>query len=120
MAGEPKYLLIPNLFSITYNTQTMIIGDSKCISISEDLLSDYENYFNGWSEIYAREAVILALKQEGDERAQSISFSGYACTQLNSERCFSEVCYLESDEVGYFFIMRDMVDHINVIYNRWD
>ena len=46
----------------------MIIGDSKCISISEDLLSDYENYFNGWSEIYAREAVILALKQEGDER----------------------------------------------------
>lgn len=98
----------------------MIIGDTKCITISEDELSEHENYFNGWSESYAKEAVILALKKENDERVESITFTRYACMQLNSERGWSEVCYLESQEVGYFFIMRDMVDHINVIYNRWD
>lgn len=98
----------------------MIIADSRCITIDEDELSGHENYFNGWSESFAQMAVVLALTKEGDERADDILFTKYSHTQLVENVSWSEVCYLEAPEVGYFFVMRDMVDHINVIFNRWD
>lgn len=98
----------------------MIVGDSKCITIHEDEMADHENKYNGWSESYAQAAVILALKKENDERAEEITFGRFARTHLDVARNWSEVCYLEAEAVGYFFVMRDMVDRINVVYNRWD
>lgn len=98
----------------------MIIGDSKCITIHEDEMADHENKYNGWSESYAKEAIIVALRKENDERADGITFNRFVHKHLDVERNWSEVCYLEADAVGYFFVMRDMVDHINVVYNRWD
>lgn len=41
-----------------------------------------------------------------------------SCQQIGSVS-FSESCYVETDE-GYFFVQPDMVQSVNVIFNRFD
>lgn len=41
------------------------------------------------------------------------------CRYLIPTNLSTFVCYSEAD-VGYFFLAKDMLDNINVIFNRWD
>jgi hypothetical protein len=61
---------------------------------------------------------LKVLNYKGD--VDKVTFSKYACQKLDESNRYSEVCYVATNQPGFFFIMRDMVDHINVVYNRWD
>jgi len=41
------------------------------------------------------------------------------CNNVVPKDNYTRVCYVETN-IGYFFIMRDMLDGVNIIYNRWD
>ncbi len=92
--------------------------DSICITISEDSLPEHPNNFNGWSEEYAQLAVRKALKVL--DYTPEVKFTKYACSNIDNGNNNSEACYIEVEQPGYFYIMRDMVNSINIIYNRWD
>lgn len=94
--------------------------DTQTITFTEDIFNDHPNCFDGWSEEYALLIISEALKELKYEGIISdIKLNKYACRAIIEGKKSTEVCYAET-EVGFFFIMRDMVDHINVVYNRWD
>jgi len=41
------------------------------------------------------------------------------CKNILGNDDSTKVCYV-STNVGYFFVMKDMLDSVNVIFNRWD
>jgi hypothetical protein len=41
------------------------------------------------------------------------------CTEVVPGNPFSVSCYVEA-KVGYFFVTKDLLENIHVIYNRWD
>ncbi len=96
------------------------MGDTETITLHEDEIGEHPNNYNGWSQEYAQMAIIKALEKLEYEEANLVEFTRYSCAKIDPDRSYSEVCYLETESPGYFFVMRDMVDHINVIYNRWD
>lgn len=97
------------------------MGDTQTITFIEDLFEKHPNCFNGWSEDYAHLIIKEALKElkyEGD--INKVIFTKYACRAIDETINRTKICYVETKQPGFFFIMRDMVDHINVVYNRWD
>ncbi|HAH60133.1 MAG: hypothetical protein PHW35_15025 [Lentimicrobiaceae bacterium] len=94
--------------------------DTESITLHEDEMENHPNNYNGWSREYAQMAVLKALEKMKYEELNTIEFTRYSCAKTDPERAYSEVCFVETKSPGYFFVMRDMVDHINVIYNRWD
>lgn len=50
---------------------------------------------------------------------EKIEINVSKCKNIMQHDPFTRVCYV-STEIGYFFIMRDMLDGVNVIFNRWD
>ncbi len=97
------------------------MGDTQTITFEEQLFEQHPNCFNGWSEDYAQLIIKEALKKMdyyGDPA--NVVFTKYSCKAIDESNPVSEVCYVETEQPGFFFLMRDMVDHINVVYNRWD
>lgn len=97
------------------------MGDTQTITFVEDIFEKHPNCFNGWSEDYAQliiKKALVALKYEGD--IHKVVFTKYACQAIDKLNISTEVCYIETAQTGFFYLMRDMVDHINVVYNRWD
>ena len=50
---------------------------------------------------------------------EKIEFKDTVCKNLVARDSTTKVCYINTD-IGYFFVMRDMLDGVNIIYNRWD
>ncbi|MDY0104305.1 MAG: hypothetical protein RBS07_15325 [Lentimicrobium sp.] len=96
------------------------MGDTETITLHEDEMESHPNNYNGWSQEYAQLAILKALEKVEYNEVSPIEFTRYSCTKIEPERSCSEVCYVETKSPGYFFVMRDSVDHINVVYNRWD
>ena len=97
------------------------MGDTETVTLSEDMFSKHPNCYNGWSEDYAQLIVKEALKVLNyEEDIDQVVFKKYACKAIDENNKSTEVCYIATDFPGFFYIMRDMVDHINVVYNRWD
>ena len=94
--------------------------DTKAITLHEDELGEHSNSYNGWNEEYAQIAIKKALEKEKYENLSNIEFTKYCSTELEKGTSWSSVCYLETKSDGFYFVMRDLVDHINVVYNRWD
>lgn len=95
--------------------------DTQTITFREDIFEDHPNCYEGWSEDYAQliiKEALEILEYKGD--INEVDFTKYACQTLDETNLYSEVCYVATIQAGYFFIMRDMVEHINVVYNRWD
>ena len=95
------------------------MGDTQTVTFLEDTFDNHPNCFNGWSEDYAKTIVKAALKKLEYEYSE-VTFTKYTCRAIDEDNRRTEVCYLETEQPGFFYIMRDMVDHINVVYNRWD
>ncbi len=93
--------------------------DTNTITLHEDSMPDHPNHYNGWSASYAEAVVRKAAEIAGAFDVSVITFSHYSSSRVSPDKGYSEVAYLETN-IGYFFVMRDMVDHINVVYNRWD
>ena len=49
----------------------------------------------------------------------SFALSEVSCKEVVPGNAFSKVCYLESQH-GYFFVSIDMMEGLNVVFNRWD
>jgi hypothetical protein len=97
------------------------MGDTQTITFLEDIFSNHPNCYNGWSEDYAKTIIKKALKElKYDGDINKVNFTKYACKNIVEKNPYTNVCYIETEQPGYFYIMRDMVDHINVVYNRWD
>ncbi|GAB1404425.1 MAG: hypothetical protein PHX54_01075 [Lentimicrobiaceae bacterium] len=96
------------------------MSDTESVILDEDEMENHPNNYNGWSREYAQMAVLKALSKMEYITVNPVEFTRYSCVTIDPDRSWSEVCYLETKTPGYFFVMRDMADHINVIYNRWD
>lgn len=95
--------------------------DTETVTFSEDLFDKHPNCYNGWSENYAQLIIREALiKLNYEDDVDKVVFTKYACRAIDKSNENTEVCYIETEQPGFFYVMRDMVDHINVIYNRWD
>ena len=96
-----------------------MMRDTQTITFLEDIFEGHPNCYNGWSEDYAQTIVKKALKELKYEH-ENVVFKKYACKAVDEDNWRTKVCYIETEQPGFFYIMRDMVDHINVVYNRWD
>jgi len=97
------------------------MGDTQTITFLEDRFSSHPNNYNGWSEDYAQLIIKESLKEmKYDGDVNKVVFTKYACKAIDETNDSTEVCYVETEQPGFFYLMRDMVDHINVVYNRWD
>lgn len=95
--------------------------DSQTITFQEDLFDDHRNCYNGWSEDYVQLIVMEALKElEHTEERDKVIFTNYVHHRMLGSNSYSEVCYIETQDAGFFFVMRNMSDEINVVYSRWD
>jgi hypothetical protein len=97
------------------------MGDTQTITFVEDTFEGHPNCFNGWSEDYAHLIIKKALKElKYDGDINQVNFTKYTCRAVDESNKTTEVCYIETEQPGFFYLLRDMVDHINVVYNRWD
>lgn len=51
--------------------------------------------------------------------SNNIAIQNSHCKNIIGNDDATKVCYI-STNVGYFFVMKDMMENVNVIYNRWD
>ena len=49
----------------------------------------------------------------------SLNSGKAVCNNIARSYPHSRVCYIESN-IGFFFVMRDMMNGATVVYNRWD
>lgn len=60
---------------------------------------------------------LLEKKLECDNKAiRSLEVS---CKDVVPDNLMSRVCYVESNE-GYFIMSMDMMENVNLVFNRWD
>ena len=93
----------------------------QTITFQEDLFQDHPNCFSGWSEDYVQLIVTTALKEIANQNDMNeVTFSKYTCHAMVETNRYSQVCYIETQKAGYFFVIRNMSEQIIVICNRWD
>ena len=98
--------------------------DSKSFQVKE---ADFVNNID-FGKDYVRRAFFLVrelLKSEGCNISKlkfNKGFSGNSenhCRKIHPEVEESRVCFIQSN-IGYFFLMDDLLGHTNITYNRWD
>lgn len=94
--------------------------DSRSFQIDDQNIS---SDFDDDSISFSKEAIVQVAKSLGcaqsDLGFDNKNMGGESCQELIPGKSFSKICYVESD-VGYFMVSKDMLDHVNIIYNRWD
>ncbi|EQC44490.1 hypothetical protein M899_2326 [Bacteriovorax sp. BSW11_IV] len=94
--------------------------DSRSFQIND---IDLNNDFDEDAMSFSKEAIVQVAKSIGckahDLGLANKNAMGESCVEMIPGKPFSKVCYVESD-VGYFMVSKDMLDHVNIIYNRWD
>ncbi|MCF8058799.1 MAG: hypothetical protein K9K67_05865 [Bacteriovoracaceae bacterium] len=64
-------------------------------------------------------SVIRSLEQNLGCSNKSFELAEVSCKEIVPGNALSSICYVESQH-GYFFISMDMMESINVVFNRWD
>lgn len=64
-------------------------------------------------------AVVKTIAQTHCEPHEPLEIHSAKCTRVKRGHNFSEMCYVET-KAGFFFLTPDILDGVNVIYNRWD
>ncbi|MFK8137815.1 MAG: hypothetical protein AB8E15_05575 [Bdellovibrionales bacterium] len=90
-------------------------NDSSTINVYADF-GDHVSDEDAAKILVQRALVIAGCK--GKELTEFLPKS-FSCKQLSEKRSYSMACFGESNG-GYYFIMKDMVDTANVVFNRWD
>lgn len=107
-----------------------------CISnLTNNSLQDTFNYSvhaddvdRDFGKDYLAEAIYtvrILTEREGCSRAD-INFgqgphgrSHSRCSKIIRNQEHTRVCYVETN-LGYFFLIKDLLDNINITYSRWD
>ena len=50
---------------------------------------------------------------------KSAGISSSHCKNIELNNPYTKVCVVQS-RFGYFFLMKDMLDGVNIVFNRWD
>ena len=89
--------------------------DSRSFQIySEEVSALFEEE----PEAAARESIrLLEERLECDQK--SLDPVDVSCKEIIPGKSMSRVCYAESSD-GYFFISLDMMENVNIVFNRWD
>lgn len=94
--------------------------DSYAYQLSEDAV-DYD--LERGSPEFARQAVMAVGQKIGCEAAdfgaEKMAESTVSCRDLVPNLRASRVCYVESQH-GYFLVSVDMLENINIVFNRFD
>jgi len=93
--------------------------DTATYTIPERYLEGFMDCYDAsWSQEFAQAAILKAMEQSDLEDLDKIKFTKYACKMIESGNYTSQVCYLETRKHGFYFVMRDYADNINVVYYR--
>ncbi len=117
-------------FLLIFSLSAPIMAVDNCVQVlsndhSNDSRSfqvydmDMEKDFDESPEEYSLEALNSLLSKLGCESMSEKVEGEVVCNEIMPGNSFSKVCYVEN-ELGYFFISKDMLDSVNIIYNRWD
>ncbi|WP_127717358.1 hypothetical protein [Halobacteriovorax sp. HLS] len=117
-------------FLLIFSLSAPIMAAGNCVQILSDNHSndsrsyqvydmDLEKDFDESPEEYSLEALNSLLSRLGCDSMSQKDEGEVVCKEIMPGNNFSKVCYLEN-ELGYFFISKDMLDSVNIIYNRWD
>lgn len=91
--------------------------DSRSFKLNEfEVESDFDEDPSSFAveaieKLYSKLECVSAENKGGSSSVQ--------CREVVEGISASRVCYLENDE-GYFLISKDMMESVNVLYNRWD
>lgn len=64
-------------------------------------------------------AAVRDLEEKIGCDVKSFEIGEVSCKDVVPGNLLSRVCYAESQH-GYFFISMDMMENMNVVFNRWD
>jgi hypothetical protein len=89
--------------------------DSRSFQIYSEEVSEL---FDEQPENAARESIRLLEKQlECNKKA--LNPVEVSCKDIVPGNIMSRVCYAENRD-GYFFISLDLMENVNIVFNRWD
>lgn len=90
-------------------------SDSMAYQIyDEDISMAFED--NGGK---ASERAVRRLENRLGCVEKSFEIQNISCKEVVPGNAISKVCYVES-QLGYFFISIDMMEKVNIVFNRWD
>lgn len=89
--------------------------DSKSFQIySEEVAEAF-----GEGAQYASKEAIRLLGQKVGCRDSALKNVEVSCDEMILGNPISKVCYAEGED-GFFFVSVDMMDNVNIVFNRWD
>jgi len=89
--------------------------DSKSFQIyNEEVAADFDERGD-----YASREAIRLLVQSLDCDDSGLNSVEVSCNEMIPGNPISKVCYAEGKD-GFFFVSVDMMDNINIVFNRWD
>jgi len=89
--------------------------DSRSFQIySEEVSAQFEEQ----PEIAAIESIRL-LEERFECNDKALNPVEVSCKEVVPGNYVSQVCYAQNDN-GYFFISLDMMENVNIVFNRWD
>lgn len=81
---------------------------------NEDVYGDFEQK----GEKAAVDSIRL-LEEKLNCHKNAFEVKKVSCREIMPGNALSKACYVESN-LGYFFISVDMMDKVNLVFNRWD
>ena len=93
-------------------TQALLNGNADSNIYSMGNLGAFNLY-----HVPVKEAVFKLLHKYCPN--EKIRIEDMECREIQKNNPDSRVCYVET-EVGYFFVTRDMLENVNVVFNRFD
>ncbi len=89
--------------------------DSKSFQIYSEEVAEL---FEERPEAAAKESIRLLRESLGcaDKALNAVEVS---CSEVIPGNSMSKVCYAENKD-GYFFVSIDMMENVNIVFNRWD
>lgn len=91
-------------------------------NLTDQYSNDSRHFALNIDEIESSDSKYLAVeaikKVYADNNCSKPEFVEVSCRQLG-KHSWSESCYVETQE-GYFFVSPDMVQSVNIVFNRFD
>lgn len=111
LAGEAHADCYRNLSNDFKDSQSFQISN---IDVSEGFVEAPKN-----NALQAVRQLANRLGCEKSELKLDDVKSSISCRDVAPGISVSKVCYVESD-LGYFLVSKDMLENMNIIFNRWD
>lgn len=119
-----KNIILASFIGILLLSPSLLAGDCyfKLLEPAHDsshfrFYADEINLIRGLTRSNAQKSIIHLLKSLNCS-ASELNFKTTSCSAFSNRSEFT-VCHIESN-IGYFYIMMDYVDSVNIIFNRWD